>query len=98
MGVPDVETSEAALVAIAQDAVVILRRELAFKAVRSIEQPGSVSMNDCVALLRLTAELGAAARRGSEEVGQRANYDRLTPPQRVQLASLLLLVDYVDAP
>jgi hypothetical protein len=98
MGIPDVETSEAALVAIAQDAVVILRRELAFKALLSIENPGTVALGDCIALLRLATELGAAARRGSEEVGQRANYDRLSPQQRVQLASLLLLVDYTDAP
>ena len=96
MGVPAIETSQEALVCIAQDAVLILRRELAYRAVLSIEEPGRVSMFDCIALLRLTTELGAAAGRGSEEVGQKANYDRLSPAERVQLASLLLKVDYVE--
>lgn len=97
LGIPGVETSQEAIVCIAQDAVLILRHELAFRAVQSLEAPGQVSMGDCIALLRLTTELGAAAARGAEEVGQKANYDRLSPAQRVQLSSLLLLVEYEDA-
>lgn len=98
LGVPGVETSQEAIVCIAQDAVLILRHELAYRAVQSIESPGEVSMFDCISLLRLTTELGAAAARGAEELGQKANYDRLSPSERVQLAALLLKVDYLDAP
>lgn len=88
---PPTETAEQALVGIAQDAVVILRRELSWRATL---RAGSVSMSDCIALLRLTAELGAAAQRGQEDEGQRADYSRLSPQERVQLAALLLKVDY----
>lgn len=84
------ETAEQALVAIAQDAVVILRRELSWRATL---RAGSVSMSDCIALLRLATELGAAAKQGAEAAAQ-ADYSRLSPEERVQLAALLLKVDY----
>lgn len=87
---PPTETAEQALTRIAQDAVVILRRELAWRAGL---RPGTVSMSDCIALLRLATELGAAARRGAEDSAQ-ADYSRLSPDERVQLAALLLKVDY----
>lgn len=88
---PPTETAEQALVGIAQDAVVILRRELSWRATL---RAGSVSMGDCIALLRLATELGAAAKRGQEDEGQQADYSRLSPTERVQLAALLLKVDY----
>lgn len=88
------ETSEQALVGIAQDAVIILRRELAWRASLSVMRPGSLSMSDTIALLRLATELGAAAKRGAEGDSQRADYTRLSPEERVQLAALLLKVDY----
>lgn len=88
------ETSQEAITRIAQDAVVILRRELAFRAELSLADPGSVSMTDCIALLRLTTELGAAAMRGADGDVLRANYDRLSPSERVQLAALQMKVDY----
>lgn len=84
------ETAEQALVGIAQDAVVILRRELSWRATL---RAGSVSMSDCIALLRLATELGAAAKQGAED-GAQADYSRLSPEERVQLAALLLKVDY----
>lgn len=84
------ETAEQALVGIAQDAVVILRRELSWRATL---RTGSVSMSDCISLLRLATELGAAAKKGAEE-SARADYSRLSPDERVQLAALLLKVDY----
>lgn len=86
------ETSEEAIIRIAQDAVVILRRELEYRAAVSALEPGSVSMGDCISLLRLTTELGSAARRGDAQ-GE-ADYSRLSPQERVQLAALLLKVDY----
>lgn len=90
---PPPETVAESLTRIAQDAVIILRRELAAKAERALHRPGLMSMGDCIALLRLTAELGAAALQGSDEA-QEASYERLTPEERVQLAALLLKVDY----
>lgn len=90
LAAPATETAEQALVAIAQDAVVILRRELSWRATL---RAGSVSMSDCIALLRLATELGAAAKQGAED-GARADYSRLSPEERVQLAALLLKVDY----
>jgi len=85
------ETAELAIVGISQDAIVILRRELAWRAGL---RPGTVSMSDCIALLRLATELGAAAKRGAEGDTQQADYSRLSPTERVQLAALLLKVDY----
>lgn len=90
---PPPETVQESLQHIAQDAVIILRRELAEKAERALKRPGQMSMSDCIALLRLTAEIGEAAKRGSEEQGE-ANYERLSPEERVQLATLLLKVEY----
>lgn len=86
------EPVEDSLLAIAQDAVIILRHELRAKAELAVKHPGWMSMTDCIALLRLTAELGDAAKRGEE--GGAANYDRLSPEEREQLAALLLKVDY----
>jgi hypothetical protein len=90
--VPSGETVQESLLHIAQDAVVILRHELAKKAELAQKNPGWMSMGDCIALLRLTAELGDAAKRG--DGGAQANYDRLSPAEREQLAVLLLKVDY----
>lgn len=89
---PEPEPVEDSLLAIAQDAVIILRHELRSKAELAVRHPGWMSMTDCIALLRLTAELGDAAKRGQE--GGAANYDRLSPEEREQLAALLLKVDY----
>jgi hypothetical protein len=91
--VPETETVQEAVVHIAQDAVLILRRELAHQAELSLLCPGTVKMDDLVALLKLTAELGATAKRGDE--AQQADYSRLSPEERAQLAALLLKVDYV---
>ena len=90
--IPEGETAQQAIDHIAQDAVVILRRELAHKAETAMQWPGRVSMSDCIALLRLTADLGEAARKGEGE--SRADYSRLSAEERVQLAQLLLKVDY----
>jgi hypothetical protein len=90
--VPEGEGVQEALLHIAQDAVVILRHELAAKADLAQRHPGWMSMSDCIALLRLTAELGEAAKRGDSAA--EANYSRLTPEEREQLAVLLLKVDY----
>lgn len=90
--VPQGETAQEAIIHIAEDAVLILRRELAHKAELALLQPGRVSMSDCIALLRLTADLGEAAKRGDGE--SRADYSRLSAEERVQLAQLLLKVDY----
>lgn len=89
---PEPERVEDSLLAIAQDAVIILRYELRAKAELAVKHPGWMSMTDCIALLRLTAELGDAAKRGQE--GGAANYDRLSLEEREQLAALLLKVDY----
>lgn len=91
---PEPETAEQAIIHIAQDAVVILRRELAYRAELSMTRPGVISMGDCIALLRLTTDLGAAAMRGDDGDALRANYDRLSPSERVQLAALQMKVDY----
>ncbi len=91
--VPETETVQEAVVHIAQDAVLILRRELAFQAELSQRTPGYVKMDDLVALLKLSAELGTRAKRGDEE--QQPDYSRLSADERVQLAALLLKVDYV---
>jgi hypothetical protein len=90
-----VETAQVAVANISQDAVVILRRELAYRADLSMRQPGLVNMSDCIALLRLATELGAAAAKGQDGESQQADYSRLSPEERVQLAALLLKVDYV---
>lgn len=95
LDIPATETAKEAITAIAQDAVLILRRELAYKASLALREPGFVSMQDCIALLRLTADLGTTAMRGSEDGGQEADYSRLSLEERVQLAALLLKVDYV---
>lgn len=87
------ETVGESLLHIAQDAVVILRRELAWKARLAEVRPGLMNMSDCIALLKLMAELGEAAKRG-DEGGAEANYDRLTAEEKQQLAALLLKVDY----
>lgn len=89
---PAGETVPEALLHVAQDALSILRHELAAKAQLAQKNPGWMSMSDCIALLRLTAELGEAAKRG--EGGAQPNYDRMTPEERQQLAVLLLKVDY----
>jgi hypothetical protein len=95
LDLPEAETAQAAVVAISQDAVLILRRELAYRANLSMLQPGLVNMSDCIALLRLATELGAAAAKGQDGEAQQADYSRLSPEERVQLAALLLKVDYV---
>ncbi len=89
-----VETSEQAIAAIAQDAVLILRRGLAYHANRALRRPQTVQMHDCVALLRLVTELGPAAMRGQDGQVQRADYSRLSPEEREQYAALMLKVDY----
>lgn len=91
---PEVETAEAAITGISQDAVLILRRELRYRAQLSMLQPGMVNMSDCIALLRLGADLATAASKGQDGEAQKADYSRLSPEERVQLAALLLKVDY----
>lgn len=91
---PGIETAEDAITHIAQDAVLILRRELAYRAELSRIMPGLMSMTDTVALLRLTTELGEAVKRGSDETEQQVDYSPLSPQERVQLAALLLKVNY----
>lgn len=93
LAIPEAEPVQESLLRIAQDAVVILRRELAWKARMAEVRPGLMEMSDCVALLKLMAELGEAAKRG-DEGGARANYDRLTAEEKQQLATLMLKVDY----
>ena len=90
--VPPTETAEQALVGIAQDAVVILRRELAFRSALSMKAPGGVKMKDLVAMLKLLVDLVPTAMKGHE--GQSANFDALTPEERVQFAALLSKVEY----
>lgn len=92
--VPETETVPEAMAHIAQDAVLILRRGLAFHAERVLRYPSAISVTDCVALLRMTTELGAAAKQGAQDEAQQADYSRLSPAERVQLAALLLKVDY----
>lgn len=90
---PEKETSREACLRIAQDAVLILRRELAYRVELAAILPGQVSMQDLIALLRLVKDLGAAT--GDPDAPeQKANYDRLTPAERVQLAALQLKVSY----
>lgn len=93
LAIPDAEPVQQSMLHIAKDAVIILRRELAWKARMAEVRPGFMEMSDCVALLKLMAELGDAAKRG-DEGGPQANYDRLTADERQQLATLLLKVDY----
>jgi hypothetical protein len=88
------ETAEQAITHIAQDAVVILRRELAYRAELCLSSPGRISMSDLVALLRLTADLGVAAMRDEDGQAQRADFSRLSPEERAQFAALMLKVDY----
>jgi hypothetical protein len=88
------ETAEQAITRIAQDAVVILRRELAYRAELSLSEPGRISMSDLVALLRLTADLGVAAMRGEDSQATRADYSRLSPDELAQYAALSLKVGY----
>lgn len=90
---PPTETVQESLLHIAQDAVIILRRELQWKAQLAMLRPGMMNMSDCIALLKLTTELGEAAKRGDGD-GPQASYERLSPDERVQLAALLLKVDY----
>jgi hypothetical protein len=90
---PASETSKESCLRIAQDAVLILRRELAFRVELAAIMPGQVSMQDLIALLRLVKDLGDATRDPGESE-QKANYDRLTPAERVQLAALQLKVTY----
>lgn len=92
--VPADEPPREAVTQIARDAVTILRHELAYRAALSRAHPGLVSLGDATALLRLATELGNAASRGEDEATQSADYSRLTPEERVQLATLLLKVDY----
>jgi hypothetical protein len=87
-----VETSDQAITAIAQDAVLILRRGMAYHANRALEYPQTVQMHDCVALLRLVAEIGPAAMRGADG-GARADYSRLSPEELAQYATLSLKVE-----
>lgn len=91
--VPEGETAQEAIVHIAEDAVLILRRELAWKAEMALLQPGRVSMSDCIALLRLTADLGEAAGKGTDG-GAQADYSRLSPEELAQYAALSLKVAY----
>ncbi|HEY6056202.1 MAG TPA: hypothetical protein VIU86_19890 [Gaiellaceae bacterium] len=92
MSVAEPEPVQESLLHIAQDAVTILRHELAARAETARQMPGLMAMSDCIALLRLTAELGEAAKR--KDGDQQADYSRLSPEERVQLAALLLKVDY----
>jgi hypothetical protein len=88
----ELETSEQAITAIAQDAVLILRRGLRHHADRALTFPQVVKMNDCIALLRLVAELGPAAAKGVGS-GAQADYSRLSPEELAQYAALSLKVD-----
>lgn len=91
--IPEDETPQQAITAIAQDAVLILRRGLAWRAALAARMPGRISMSDCIALLRLTADLSEAARKGTD--GQApADYSRLSPEELAQYAALSLKVDY----
>ena len=82
-----VETSEQAIAAIAQDAVLILRRGLAYHARRAQRRPSDISLSACLALLRLVAELGPAAMKGQEV--READFEALSPEERLQFAGLL---------
>lgn len=88
----EVETSEQAIAAIAQDAVLILRRGLRYHANRALKLPRAVQMSDCVALLRLVAELGPVAAKGGGS-GAGADYSRLSPEELAQYAALSLKVE-----
>lgn len=90
--VPPTETAEQALVGIAQDAVIIVRHALAYRAAVAVERPARIGMNDCVALLKLMVDLVPAAMKGHE--GQRANFNGLTSEEQVQFAALLSKVEY----
>ena len=88
---PAVETAQESLMRIAQDAVLILRRELAFRAAMSERMPGLLTVFDINALLRTMTELAPLAKQPGED--KEADYSRLTPAERAQLATLLLKVD-----
>ncbi len=90
---PERETAQQSAIRIAQDAVLILRRELAYRVELSAIHPGLIEMQDLVALLKLVRDLGSAAG-GDDLPEQKVNYDRLTPAERVQLAALQLKVSY----
>jgi hypothetical protein len=93
LALPEKETSQESLQRIAQDAVLILRREFAFRAEMALRMPGLLTVFDLNQLLRTMAGLTELAR-DPEESQQKANYDRLTPAERVQLAALQLKVTY----
>ncbi len=90
---PRTETVQEALVGIAQDAVLILRRGLAYHADRLTSYPSALTVSDCTALLRLMAEFGPAAAKGSDGEPVRADYSRLSPDELAQYAALSLKVD-----
>jgi hypothetical protein len=64
-----------------------------YHADRAIELPQTVQMRDCVALLRLVAEIGPAAKRGADG-GAPADFSRLSPEELAQYAALSLKVAY----
>jgi hypothetical protein len=90
---PPTETVQEALVGIAQDAVLILRRGLAYHFDRITAHPSALSVSDCTALLRLMAEFGPAAAKSANGEPVRVDYSRLSPEELAQYAALSLKVD-----
>jgi hypothetical protein len=88
-----IETSQEAARHIAEDAVIVLRRELAYRAELSQRMPGLVTMFEINQLLGIVGEL-AELTRDPNAGEQQADYSRLTPAERTQLAALLLKVEY----
>lgn len=89
---PRTETMQEALTGIAQDAVLILRRGLAYHFDRITAHPSALSVADCTALLRLMAEFGPAAAKGPDGEPLQADYSRLSRDELAQYAALSLKV------
>ena len=87
------ETPSQAVASIAQDALVVLRHELAWRASQAVTAPGQASLGELVQLLKLCSDLGlSAAQQPSAEAETPVDYSTLTPEELAILAQASAII------
>lgn len=80
------ESPAQAVSAIAQDALVVLRHELAWRASQAVVNPGGASLAELVQLLKLCSDLGLSAQQAPSDA-ETVDYSTLTPEELSTLAA-----------
>jgi hypothetical protein len=79
------ESPAQAVTAIAQDALVVLRHELAWRASQAVVNPGGASLGELVQLLKLCSDLGLSAQQAPSDT-EAVDYSRLSEHELAVLA------------